>query len=91
MSDVQEQLENVMDKWCGSEAGTYGAGTLLRDMWEQAYPTTPAYDPQGINNLINQVHKNSFFKNYDKAKELEYGHFVGGIKTYGNLYDFLES
>jgi hypothetical protein len=91
MSDVQDHLEEVMDKWSGAESGTYGAGTMLRDMWEQAYPTTPAYDPQGINNLINQIHKNSFFKNHERAQQLTYGHFSGGIKTYGNLYDFLEA
>ena len=89
---VYQALERVVDQWVGLEAGTYGTGSSLQDMWTDAHPVSPDYDPHGILNLIGHIHGEPIFQACPKAMGLDRGYFVegGGIQTFGNLYDYVE-
>ena len=85
----QQQLGGVIDRWRGIEDDNYGMGKKLQDLWEEAYPVSPAYDDPGILSLVELLAKEFPCQ---KAQELRRGYFVegGGLQTFGQLYDYLE-
>jgi hypothetical protein len=89
---VLSQLQRVIDRWCGLEATSYGRGKELQEMWEEAYPVSPDYDPDGILSLLEHLYHEPLFRQCPKALQLHRGYFVdeGGIRTFGKLYDYLE-
>jgi hypothetical protein len=58
---VFEHLEVVVDNWCDLEAGSYGTGMPLVNMWSQAHPVSPPYDPDGIESLLLNINEEPFF------------------------------
>jgi hypothetical protein len=90
-SKVDENLQDVLSDWSGVEGKPYGQGRQLKTLWGRGHPTTPAYDPTGIVELITGIKGNAFFRECDKAKKLKPGQFKegGGLKTIGNLFQFL--
>lgn len=90
-SKVDANLQKVLKKWSGAPGDPYGHGKQLKTLWTQGHPSTPAFDPTGITELLGEIRSNTFFKGCEKADELEHGHFVeaGGIKTVGKLFQFL--
>lgn len=91
MSNVQVELEHVIDSWCDAEAGSYNSQTVLQGLWRRRYPTTPPYNPQGITKLLAGIGDNQLFTNCNAAKGIGPGFFLpgGAIQTVGDLNDFL--
>jgi hypothetical protein len=92
-SQVDENLQDVLEEWSGIEGKPYGHGKHLKNLWVRGHPTTPLYDPTGIIELRDKIRSNDFFRDCEKARELKPGHFIeaGGIKTVGKLFQFLRT
>src|SRR5258706_997533 len=62
----------------------------LRQMWAQ-HSTMP-FDPIGIEQLLNSLHREESFAQCDLARELDRQYFAinGGIQTFGDLCDYLD-
>lgn len=87
---VMHDLEFAIDRWCDSEAASYGLRATLISLWRQKNPTVK-YNPVGIDGLTGRIRARPAFANCRRAKELNRNMFHDdGIRTVGQLYDYLE-
>ena len=88
---VFEALAEVISRWCGAEAGSYGMGASLDNLWRRRHPVDPPYNPDGIDSLVSRVKKAQFFQACEEAQGLNRGQFIagGGLQTFGDLNDHL--
>ena len=90
-SKVDDNLQDVLSDWSGIEGKPYGHGRKIKALWVRGHPSTPAFDPTGIVELIAGIKGNDFFSGCAKAKSLKPGHLKegGGLTTVGKLFQFL--
>jgi hypothetical protein len=90
MGKVRIEMEQVLNRWCKLEAGTYNDEDKLKSLWMRRFPTTPKYRPKGINTLIEEIRANDFFR-VCKPPNISFGSFVdgGAIQKVGDLHTFL--
>jgi len=64
----------------------------LTAAWRRKFPTDPAYYPDGVDKLINRLKQVPDFKQKEQIKHLHSGYFNPdtGIRTAGDLYDFIQ-
>lgn len=87
---VMHDLESVIDRWSDTEAASYGLRATLISLWRRNNPTVK-YNPIGIDGLTGRIRDRPVFANCQRAKKLHRNMFHDdGIKTVGQLYDYLE-
>ena len=90
MGKVRIEMEQVLNRWCKLEAGTYNDEDKLKSLWMRNFPTTPKYRPKGINELLKEIRTNDFFRACNPPN-ISFGSFVdgGAIQKVGDLHSFL--
>jgi hypothetical protein len=90
MGKVRIEMEQVLNRWCKLEAGTYTDEDKLKSLWLRNFPTTPKYRPKGINELLKEIRANDFFRACHPPN-IDFGSFVdgGAIQKVGDLHNFL--
>ena len=89
MGKVRIEMERVIAKWCDVEA-PFNDEVKLKDLWMRRHPTTPKYQPTGINRLITHIKGNELFGKC-KPPHIKPGSFVdgGAIQKVGDLHSYL--
>jgi hypothetical protein len=89
VGQVRIQMDRVLTKWCDVEA-PFEDEVKLKDLWMRHFPTTPKYQPKGINDLIARIQENELFGKC-KPPHIKPGSFVegGAIQKVGDLHNFL--
>lgn len=83
-------IERAIDRWVGLEAGSYGTGKKLSNMWVEQKGVGTPYFPDGARRLIGHIKDQSVFEDCERAQGLSTGDFgSGGLKTVGDLFDHL--
>jgi hypothetical protein len=86
-------LVHVIHRWCDYKEEAYlETGLKLSSAWRRKFPTDPDYYPDGVDQLINRLKQVPDWKEKAQIKNLHSGYFNPdtGIKTAGDLYDFIE-
>jgi hypothetical protein len=93
MSELSDNLVRVIDRWSELETGGFDSTLILSSLWNQSHLDTIPYDPDGIDDLIQTLKDDKFFKNHPKTELLDHGQFSegGGIPDEGELFNFFEA
>lgn len=93
MNSITDNLVRVLDRWSNQETGTLTRATVLERRWDLRHLGSIPFDPDGIDRLIDRIQNDAIFQNIAQANQLSHGMFVsgGGIRTEGDLHDFLAS
>lgn len=86
-------LVKVLNSWCEMKETPYlHTGINLSHAWARRYGTDYQYYPEGADALARKLKKWPAFKDKDHVQKLDFGYFNTdtGIKTTGELYDYIE-
>ena len=87
------KLVHVIYRWCDYKEQAYlETGLNLGFAWRRKHPTDPLYYPDGVDILIDKLKQVPDFNEKEQIKHLSSGYFNpdSGIKTAGDLYDFIQ-
>ena len=93
MTPIAGNLAQVIDRWSDQETGILTRATVLQTLWDDQHLGLNPFDPDGIDRLIDALRRDTFFRVRPQTSRLRRGMFAngGGIRTEGDLHDFLVS